>query len=171
MAAACAGAVILLRRDARILPRRAQILRHKDADGTPLLEKIRDAAGQKGTGKWTAIEALEQGMPVTLIGEAVFARCLSALQDQRIAASARLAGPSGKFAGDRASFLDAIRQALFASKVVSYAQGFMLMAEAAKQYGWNLNYGEVRAPYARPHRRRARPRPSHRAPPPFGRSR
>jgi 6-phosphogluconate dehydrogenase len=122
----------------------AQILRHKDTDGSPLLEKIRDAAGQKGTGKWTAIESLEQGMPVTLIGEAVFARCLSALQDQRIAASTRLAGPNGaKFTGDRAAFLDSIRQALFASKVVSYAQGFMLMAEAAKQYGWKLNYGEI----------------------------
>ncbi|CAB1329716.1 unnamed protein product [Coregonus sp. 'balchen'] len=122
----------------------AGILKFRDTDGTHLLPKIRDAAGQKGTGKWTAISALEYGTPVTLIGEAVFARCLSALKDERVEASRSLAGPQGaKFSGDKASFLEDIRKALYASKIISYAQGFMLLRQAAKEFGWSLNYGAI----------------------------
>jgi len=103
----------------------ANILKFKDSDGTPLVEKIRDTAGQKGTGKWTGIESLELGIPVTLIGESVYARCLSALKDERVKASVILKGPQNtRYQGrDRAAFIEAIRQALFASKIVSYAQG------------------------------------------------
>jgi 6-phosphogluconate dehydrogenase len=127
----------------------AQILKFKDSDGSPLVEKIRDTAGQKGTGKWTGIEALEQGMPVTLIGEAVFARCLSALKSQREYASTILGnGDTGiqKLSlgpEEKKVFVDAIKKALLASKIVSYAQGFMLMTEAAKMYDWQLNFGEI----------------------------
>ncbi|XP_039279176.1 6-phosphogluconate dehydrogenase, decarboxylating [Nilaparvata lugens] len=120
------------------------ILKFKDTDGKPLVEKIRDSAGQKGTGKWTAIAALDYGMPVTLIGESVFSRCLSSLIDERHKASAVLQGPSTTlYKGDKKKFLDSIRQALYASKIISYAQGFMLMREAAKIYDWNLNYGGI----------------------------
>ncbi|XP_077302206.1 phosphogluconate dehydrogenase isoform X1 [Arctopsyche grandis] len=120
------------------------ILRFKDNDGSPLLEKIRDSAGQKGTGKWTAIAALEYGTPVTLIGEAVFARCLSSLKDERVIASKKLGGAtSSKFSGDKKEFLVKIRKALYASKIVSYAQGFMLLREAAKSFNWKLNYGGI----------------------------
>jgi len=120
------------------------ILRFKDADGTPLVEKIRDTAGQKGTGKWTGIESLELGIPVTLIGESVYARCLSALKEERVKASAKLKGPDAtKYTGDKTAFIEAIRQALFASKIVSYAQGFMLLREAAKLNSWDLNFGEI----------------------------
>ena len=115
----------------------------KDEDGSPLLEKILDAAGQKGTGKWTGISALELGTPVTLIGEAVFARCLSALKEERVAASKVLSGPPSSFKGDQAAFIEDVRRALYCSKLVSYAQGFMLMREAAKEQGWNLNFGGV----------------------------
>jgi len=122
----------------------ASILAFKDTDGTPLVEKIKDTAGQKGTGKWTGIEALEQGMPVTLIGEAVFARCLSALKDQRVLAAPKLSGPAtAAYTGDKKQFVECIRQALFASKVVSYAQGFMLLKEAAQANNWKLNFGEI----------------------------
>jgi 6-phosphogluconate dehydrogenase len=115
-----------------------------EEDGEPLVEKIMDKAGQKGTGKWTAISALDMGMPVTLIGESVFARCLSAIKDERVAASKRLEGPKGeKYEGDKAEFVEAIRQALYASKIVSYAQGFMLMREAASHFGWTLNYPSI----------------------------
>eukprot|EP00794_Sanderia_malayensis_P015443 gene15443-17021_t len=120
------------------------ILSFQDADGKYLVEKIRDTAGQKGTGKWTAISALEFGIPVTLIGESVFARCLSALKDERVLASSHLKGPaSSKYTGDKAEFIEHIRKALYASKIVSYAQGFMLMREAAKEFGWHLNYGSI----------------------------
>ncbi|XP_031562245.1 6-phosphogluconate dehydrogenase, decarboxylating-like [Actinia tenebrosa] len=120
------------------------ILAYKDADGSPLVEKIRDSAGQKGTGKWTAISSLEYGIPVTLIGESVFARCLSSLKDERVEASKHLKGPSScKYTGDKKEFIEHIRKALYASKIVSYAQGFMLMREAAKVFGWNLNYGGI----------------------------
>ena len=132
--------------DSYLIEITAEILKFKDADGTPLVEKIRDTAGQKGTGKWTGIEALEQGMPVTLIGEAVFARCLSALKSQRELAATKLGNgvkPLTVNAEEKAAFVDAIRQALLASKVVSYAQGFMLLAEAAKANGWKLNFGEL----------------------------
>lgn len=103
------------------------VLRFNDDDGTPLVEKILDAAGQKGTGKWTAINALDLGMPVTLIGEAVFARCLSSIKDERVRASKVLTGPKPNFTGDKAAFLKNLEQALYASKIISYAQGFMLM--------------------------------------------
>ena len=119
------------------------ILGFKDDDGAPLVESILDTAGQKGTGKWTGISSLELGVPVTLIGEAVFSRCLSALKDERERASGVLTGPTATFSGDRNQFVADLEQALLASKIVSYAQGFMLMREAAKEYGWNLNYGGV----------------------------
>jgi len=119
------------------------ILAFKDEDGEPLLEKILDTAGQKGTGKWTGIEALNLGIPLTLIGEAVFARCLSALKDERVAASKVLSGPAPAFNGDRKAFLEDIKNALYASKIVSYAQGYTLLREAAQEYGWNLNYGNI----------------------------
>ena len=119
------------------------ILAFNDEDGEPLVEKILDTAGQKGTGKWTGIAALDLGVPLTLIGEAVFARCLSAQKEERVTASKILNGPPKKFTGDKKTFIEDIRKALFASKIVSYAQGYVLMREAAKEYGWNLNYGEI----------------------------
>ena len=103
------------------------VLQFDDDDGTPLVEKILDSAGQKGTGKWTAINALDLGMPVTLIGEAVFARCLSSLKQERGRAAGLLAGPTPKFEGDKKKFLADLEQALYASKIISYAQGFMLI--------------------------------------------
>ncbi len=119
------------------------ILGHKDADGTPLVDRILDTAGQKGTGKWTGIAALDEGVPLTLIGEAVFARCLSAAKDARVAASEVLSGPPVIFEGDQVQFIENIRKALYAAKIVSYAQGYQLMRSAAKTYGWNLNYGGI----------------------------
>jgi len=119
------------------------ILAFKDTDGKPLVDSILDTAGQKGTGKWTSVDSLDLGIPVTLIGEAVYARCLSALKDERVAASKILTGPDAKFSGDKQAFIEDIRQALLASKIVSYAQGFMLLREAAKVYKWELNYGSV----------------------------
>ena len=120
------------------------ILAKKDEDGKYVLDYILDTAGQKGTGKWTAISALDAGVPLTLIGESVFARCLSAQKEERVAASKILQGPApAKFAGDRKAFLEDLRKALFAAKVVSYAQGYALMKAAAKEYGWNLNYGGI----------------------------
>ena len=119
------------------------ILRFRDTDGDFLLPKIRDAAGQKGTGKWTAISALNYGVPVTLIGEAVFSRCLSALINERQVASQYLPGPEVCFAGDRCKFIEDLKQALYASKIVSYTQGFMLLREAAKVYNWSLDYGSI----------------------------
>ncbi|KAL4735802.1 6-phosphogluconate dehydrogenase [Aspergillus similis] len=115
------------------------ILYFNDDDGTPMVEKILDKAGQKGTGKWTAVNALDLGMPVTLIGESVFARCLSALKDERIRASSLLNGPTPEFTGDKEEFIADLEQALYASKIISYAQGFMLIQNAAKEYGWKLN--------------------------------
>lgn len=103
------------------------VLQFDDEDGKPLVEKILDSAGQKGTGKWTAINALDLGMPVTLIGEAVFARCLSSLKQERGRAAQSLAGPTPKFDGDKTQFLANLEQALYASKIISYAQGFMLI--------------------------------------------
>lgn len=120
----------------------SHIMGKKDEDGTFLLDKILDVAGQKGTGKWTAIESLDLAMPVTLISEAVFARCLSALKEERTQASHRLKGPYSEGTGDRAMTKD-VQDALYASKIISYAQGFMLMKQAAHEYGWNLNYGGI----------------------------
>jgi len=115
----------------------------KDEDGAPLVDKILDAAGQKGTGKWTSVSALDLGMPVTLIGEAVFARALSALKDERKRASAKLKGPTPKFTGDKKAFINDVMNALYASKIVSYAQGYMLLREASKEMGWQLNFGSI----------------------------
>ncbi|RHZ71762.1 hypothetical protein Glove_253g76 [Diversispora epigaea] len=116
------------------------IVRYKDVDGTPLVLKIKDTAGQKGTGKWTAISSLDLGIPVTLIGEAVFARALSAMKAERVKASKILKGPeSSKYTGDKNAFITQLGQALYAAKLISYAQGFMLMREAAKDNNWNLN--------------------------------
>ena len=119
------------------------ILGHKDEDGNEVIDLILDTAGQKGTGKWTGIEALNLGQPLTLIGEAVFARCLSALKEERVNASKILTGPKLEFSGDKKTFVDDLRQALYASKIVSYAQGYQLMRAAAKEYNWNLNYGGI----------------------------
>jgi 6-phosphogluconate dehydrogenase len=121
----------------------ADIFTKLDEDGTPLIDKILDTAGQKGTGKWTGISALELGMPVTLIGEAVFARCLSALKDERVEASKVLRGPKRGTAKNREVFVEDVRRALYCSKVISYAQGYMLLREAAKAEGWNLNLGGI----------------------------
>ena len=129
--------------DSYLIQITADILSHKDDDGTPLVEKILDTAGQKGTGKWTSVSALDLGIPVTLIGEAVFARCLSAMKDERIHASRVLKGPAALVSGNKQSVIEDLRQALLASKIVSYAQGYMLLREAAKEYHWNLNYGGI----------------------------
>jgi 6-phosphogluconate dehydrogenase len=119
------------------------ILAFKDKDDQPLVDKILDTAGQKGTGKWTVISSQELGIPITLIAEAVYARMLSALKEERAAASKKLRGPSPTIKGDRAKTIEEIRRALYASKIISYAQGYMLMRAAAQQYQWNLNYGGI----------------------------
>jgi len=119
------------------------ILAFKDEDGQPLVDKILDTAGQKGTGKWTGTVALDLGVPLTLIAESVFARCLSALKSERVAASKVLSGPKVAFEGDRSAFINDLRDALYAAKVISYAQGYQMMASAAKEYGWQLNYGSI----------------------------
>ena len=120
----------------------ADILRHKE-NGEITVEKILDRAGQKGTGKWTSITALDEGVPLTLISEAVFARCLSAQKDERVRAAALYRRKVVPFEGDRAAALENLRKALYASKIVSYAQGYALMRAAAKTNGWNLNYGGI----------------------------
>ena len=119
------------------------ILDYKDEDGSPLVEKILDTAGQKGTGKWTAVSALDMGIPLTLISEAVLARFLSALKDERVAASKILRGPKLVFEGDKTAFVNDLRDALYAAKIISYTQGYMLMRAAAGEYGWNLNNGGI----------------------------
>jgi 6-phosphogluconate dehydrogenase len=129
--------------DSYLIDITAQIFAKKDEDGQPMIDKILDTAGQKGTGKWTGISALETGTPVTLIGEAVFARCLSAMKDERVAASKVLTGPSAKVTADRQTFIEDVRRALYSSKMISYAQGYMLLREAAKEQGWNLNFGGI----------------------------
>jgi len=119
------------------------ILTFRDTDGEPLVDKILDTAGQKGTGKWTGVTALDLGIPLTLIVEAVFARCLSAIKDERVTASKILSGPKPQFNGDRNDFINDLKDALYASKIISYAQGYSLMREAAKEYKWDLNYGGI----------------------------
>jgi len=119
------------------------IFGYKNEDGSEVIDLILDTAGQKGTGKWTAIEALNLGQPLTLIGEAVFARCLSALKEERVEASKVLTGPKPNFTGDKKALVNDLRQALYASKIVSYAQGYQLMRAAAKEYNWNLNNGGI----------------------------
>ena len=119
------------------------ILAFKDTDGAPLVDKILDTAGQKGTGKWTSVSSLDLGIPLTLISEAVFGRCLSAMKDERVEASKILRGPKPKFTGDRKAFLKDLEQALFASKIVSYTQGYVMLKAAAEEFRWNLNYGGI----------------------------
>jgi len=119
------------------------ILGFKDENGEYLIDKILDTAGQKGTGKWTAIESMNQGIPLTLIGEAVYARFLSALKESRVEASKILSGPKPQFNGDRKAFIEDLRNALYAAKIISYAQGYGLMRAAANEYNWNLNYGDI----------------------------
>ncbi len=122
----------------------AEIFSKKDEDGQPMVDKILDTAGQKGTGKWTAISALDLGMPVTLIGEAVFARCLSAIKDERVRASKVLTGPKfSQDSHDKKVFIEDVRRALYCSKIISYAQGYMLLRDAGKDQGWNLNMGGI----------------------------
>ncbi len=119
------------------------ILAYKDEQGQAVVDLILDTAGQKGTGKWTVLAALDEGQPLTLIGEAVFARCLSAIKEERVAASKVLKGRPKKIRGDKQAMLEDLRRALYASKIISYAQGFQLMRSAAKTYKWNLNYGGI----------------------------
>ncbi len=122
------------------------ILAYQDDDGEPIVEKILDTAGQKGTGKWTSVAALDEGIALTLISEAVFARCLSAIKEERVAASKVLPGPNGVFSGtdqEKKAFINDIKYALYASKIVSYAQGYSLMRAAAETYHWDLHYGEI----------------------------
>jgi 6-phosphogluconate dehydrogenase len=130
--------------DSYLIEISSHIFAKKDEDGKPLVDKILDTAGQKGTGKWTVISALDLGQPVTLIGESVFARCLSALKEERVAASKILEGPAEKAAvGNRAAFIEDVRRALYCSKIASYAQGYMLLKNAAKENGWKLNMGGI----------------------------
>lgn len=129
--------------DSYLIEITADILGYHDIDGLPLVDKILDTAGQKGTGKWTGINALDLGIPLTLIGEAVFARCLSALKDERVRAADKLEGPREKPDIDIETAVSHIHDALYASKIISYAQGFMLMREAAEEYGWSLKFGDI----------------------------
>jgi 6-phosphogluconate dehydrogenase len=130
--------------DSYLIQITADILSKKDTEtGKPLVEMILDKAGQKGTGAWTSQSALALGIPAPTIAEAVFARCISAIKDQRLAASKQLSGPGGKYDGDKEEFIKAIHDALYASKICSYAQGFAIMAAAAKEYNWQLNFGQI----------------------------
>ena len=129
--------------DSYLMEISADILGHRDSDGAPLIDSILDTAGQKGTGKWTGINALELGIPLTLIGEAVFCRFLSAMKEQRVRAAEVLEGPPAVTLSDSLEFVDYVRDGLYASKIISYTQGYMLMRHAAEEYGWNLNYGGI----------------------------
>ena len=129
--------------DSYLIEITAAILGYKDENGEPLVEKILDTAGQKGTGKWTGINALDLGIPLTLISEAVFARCVSAFKDQRVQANSLFGKTITPIEGDKAAWVDALRQALLASKIISYAQGFMLIREASENNDWALNYGNT----------------------------
>ncbi len=129
--------------DSYLIQITSEILAKKDEDGKPLVDKILDTAGQKGTGKWTGIAALDEGVPLTLIGEAVFARCLSAMKAERVEASVEYKVKREKYTGDKKAMIEDIRKALLASKIISYAQGYVLMKAAAKNYGWKLNYGGI----------------------------
>jgi 6-phosphogluconate dehydrogenase len=130
--------------DSYLIEISSKIFAKKDEDGTPLVDKILDTAGQKGTGKWTVVSALDTGQPLTLIGESVFSRCLSALKEERVEASKVLRGPkSAPKVGDRTKFIEDVRRALFCSKIISYAQGYMLLQAAGKEFNWNLNMGGI----------------------------
>jgi 6-phosphogluconate dehydrogenase len=128
--------------DSYLIQITAEILAFKDEDGQPIINKVLDTAGQKGTGKWTVISSAELGQPVSLIAESVYARMISAMKDQRLKAAQVLTGPEAE-APPNDAFIEQIRQALYASKIISYAQGYMLMRAAAEEYGWNLNYGGI----------------------------
>ena len=129
--------------DSYLIEITSDILAYKDTDGNPLVDKIMDRAGQKGTGKWTSIAALDEGVPLTLISEAVYARCLSAIKEERVNASKVFNETSKNFTGDKLEFINDISKALYAAKIISYAQGYSLMKSAAKTYDWNLNYGGI----------------------------
>jgi 6-phosphogluconate dehydrogenase len=130
--------------DSYLIEISSHIFAKKDDDGQPIIDRILDTAGQKGTGKWTVFSALDLGQPVTLIGESVFARCLSALKEERVAASSIFGSPPAKVVEDnRIAFIEDVRRALYCSKIVSYAQGYMLLRAAAKEHGWNLNMGGI----------------------------
>ncbi|MBS0621519.1 MAG: decarboxylating NADP(+)-dependent phosphogluconate dehydrogenase [Verrucomicrobia bacterium] len=129
--------------DSYLIEISSQIFAYRDEKGEALLDKILDVAGQKGTGKWTVISAADLGMPLTLIGEAVFARCLSALKEERVRASKFIPHTPPPFTGNKEAFVEQVRNALYASKIISYAQGYMLMRQAAKEFGWKLNYGAI----------------------------
>lgn len=119
------------------------ILGYRDEHGVAVVDLILDAAGQKGTGKWTVISSMDLGIPITLVSEAVYARSLSAMKDERVQAAKILKGPAAKFTGDKKKFIDDIEQAMYAAKIISYAQGYMLLRAAAEEHKWNLNYGGI----------------------------
>jgi 6-phosphogluconate dehydrogenase len=129
--------------DSYLIEITAEILAFRDEAGEPLLEKILDTAGQKGTGKWTVMSSMDLGEPVTLVAEAVYARIVSSLKDDRVAAAAVLDGPSPHIKGDRTEILTDLHDALYASKITSYAQGFMLLDAAANEYGWDLDFSSI----------------------------
>lgn len=129
--------------DSYLIEITADILAYKDKNGKPLVDSILDAAGQKGTGKWTVDSALEVGIPLTLIAESVFSRCLSAQKDLRVQISKEIKGTKPSFAGDKEEFVNNLKMALYGAKIISYAQGYNLMMEAAKEYKWSLNYGGI----------------------------
>ena len=129
--------------DSYLIEITGEILRFKDTDGEPIVKKILDSAGQKGTGKWTVVSALDHGVPLSLIGESVFARFISSMKKERVVASPLFHRPAKGPVIDRKQYIDDIRKALYASKIVSYAQGFNLLRAAAVEYGWDLNYGEI----------------------------
>ncbi|ADB40070.1 decarboxylating NADP(+)-dependent phosphogluconate dehydrogenase [Spirosoma linguale] len=129
--------------DSYLIEITADIMAYKDEDGSPMIDKILDKAGQKGTGKWTGSAALELGVPLTLIGESVFARFLSAQKDMRVAASKLISGPKPEFSGDKQAMLNDLKMALYGAKLISYAQGYNLLMEAAKEYDWQLDYGGI----------------------------
>ena len=129
--------------DSYLIDITADIFKVKDEDGSPLVEKILDSAGQKGTGKWTSVTALDEGVPLTLISEAVFARYLSAMKSERTEASKELSGPFVEFKGEAQEYIDRLRKALYCAKIISYAQGFSLMKAVSEKKEWGLNYGDI----------------------------
>ncbi len=129
--------------DSYLIQITGEILRYKDTDGKPIVTRILDSAGQKGTGKWTVTSALDHGVPLSLIGESVFARFVSSMKKERVKASPLFSNPTKSALADKKQFIDDIRKALYASKIVSYAQGFNLLRNAAGEYKWDLNYGEI----------------------------
>ncbi len=130
--------------DSYLIEITSQILAKKDdITGKPLIDVILDAAGQKGTGKWTSTAALDLGVPAPTIAEAVFARCISAIKEERVQASKTLKAPAARFQGSKPAFVESVRQALYAAKICSYAQGFALLSAAAQEYGWKLNFGRI----------------------------